>query len=143
MDKQWKISNDETLFLLDDLYDVQPKLQRKESSPKQNKNSKSIGIILNEEPSTQTSLFISKVMQSVNKSETDFDVYWNQDTSDIAPEVALRFGVNTNTSDLYTTTKQDGIITCDFDSIHTIMTDTSKKRLLWECLKTTFKMSQN
>ena len=143
MEKQWKISNNDKMLLLDELYNMSAETKPDTIEKPTISRSIEICIVLDNEPSTQTSQFISKVMQSVNKSEDDFHVLWNKELDDIATEAILRFGISEDPDSLYVVAEHNGIKTCAFDAIDAIMTDTSKKRHLWECLKTMFGLSQN
>lgn len=84
--------------------------------------------------------FLHKVMNSVAKTATDFTIIDSFEYQNLSPgQTILSFTPHlTDQSQFYTPRDfKDGKI-CLFDSVVDIMVDNSKKRLLWECLKTTF-----
>ena len=138
MKKQWGISEQETNLLHDDLYVINELSTGDKQKEAPTKSARPIAIIVDKTPTPEITTFIGKVMSAVNKQKSDFDIITDDSGVEDTTKIVLHFGQTQKDRPDYTATNHLHYTYCTFDEIENIMTNTSLKRKLWECLKTIF-----
>ncbi|MFT7590379.1 MAG: hypothetical protein ACI9UJ_000289 [bacterium] len=147
MDNNWDISSSESQLLFSEIYDLSPvtahndveiatKIPAAETVPKD------VYLVCADALTEDMSTFLTKVMQSVNKVDQDYQIVSQGDDVPANTKTVLHFGQGAALKTMYTLEEVNNQIHCTFDSIKLIMNDNQKKRQLWECLKSAFKPSQ-
>jgi hypothetical protein len=147
MDNNWDISSSESQLLFSEVYDLSPvatdnNLKLDTEVPTAVPVSKEIYLVCTDALTEDMTTFLSKVMQSVNKADHDYQIVAPGDDLPKNTKTVLHFGQGAGLKTMYTLEEVNGQMQCAFDSIKLIMEDNQKKRQLWECLKSAFKLSQ-